>query len=131
MHTTPHTEETKRKISETKKAQGVVPKTAFKKGYTPWNKGMKCPWVSERNKANNPGKSGAKHHNWQGDFTSYRSMHRWVVRHKGQPTKCEHCLKDGLTGHQIHWANISGQYKRDVDDYIRLCAKCHKAFDKK
>jgi len=26
----------------------------------------------------------------------------------------------------IHWHNISGEYKRDVSDWIRLCAKCHK-----
>jgi len=131
MHTTPHSEETKRKISETKKRQKIVTSTSFKKGCTPWNKGKKCPWVTERNKKNNPVKTGEEHHNWKGDFTSYRNMHRWVVRHKGQPTKCEHCGKDGLTGHKIHWANVSREYHRDIDDYIRLCAKCHGAYDKK
>jgi hypothetical protein len=125
-----HSDETKLKISITKKQQKIVPKTAFKKGSIPWNKGKKCEWVSIRNKLNNPGKKGIYHHNWQGDFTSYRSMHRWVVRHKGQPTKCEHCGIDGLYGHKIHWANISKNYLRDINDYIRLCVKCHKAFDK-
>ena len=129
MHITLHTEETKRRISETKRKQKIVTPTSYKKGYTPWNKGKKCPWVSERNRKYTT--SGEKHHNWQGEFTTYRSMHRWVVRHKGQPTQCIHCKKDGLTRHQIHWANVSREYRRDVDDYIRLCAKCHKAFDKK
>ena len=36
-----HTEETKRKISETKKAQHIVPKSVFKKGHTSWHKGKK------------------------------------------------------------------------------------------
>ena len=26
-------------------------------------------------------------------------------------------------------ANISGEYKRDVDDYEWLCLKCHRLFD--
>jgi hypothetical protein len=126
-----HTEETKLKISLTKKKQALVTAGAFKKGYTPWNKGKPAPWVSERNKSNNPTKIGEEHHNWQGEFTSYRSMHRWVVRQKGQPTTCEHCGKTNLTGHKIHWANINHKYKREVDDYIRLCVKCHKRFDSK
>lgn len=112
-------EETKRKISE------------VKKGCIPWNKGLPAPWVTERNFKDNPGRTGEIHHNWKGDFTSYRNMHRWVVRHRGQPTQCEHCKIDGLSGHKIHWANISHLYLRDVNDYKRLCVKCHKAFDKK
>lgn len=130
MNTKKHTEETKLKISLTKKSQHIVPKTAFKKGSEPWNKGKPAPWTTKRNLISNPGLSGSGHHNWQGEFTSYRSMHRWVVREKGQPTKCEHCGIDGLTQHQIHWANIDHKYKRDVNDYIRLCVKCHAEFDK-
>ena len=126
-----HTDETKRKISETKKKQHIVPKSVFKKGYIPWNKGLSAPWVSKRNKENNPGKSGDEHHNWQGDFTSYRSMHRWVVAHKGQPNTCEHCGKNNLSERQIHWANIDHKYRRCLEDYIRLCAKCHKTYDSK
>lgn len=129
MHSQKHTEESKQKISETKRQQHIIPSTAFKKGYTPWNKGKPAPWVTENNKKNNPGKNGDKHHNWQGEFTSYRSMHRWVVRHKGQPDTCTHCKKVNLYGHQIHWANIDHLYKRNLDDYIRLCVRCHKKYD--
>lgn len=123
-------EEHKLKISITKKLQRVVPSNAFKKGCVPWNKGKKCPYMTERNRMSNPTRTGILHHNWQGDFTSYRSMHRWVVRHKGQPTQCEHCKKDGLSGHKIHWANIDHKYERNLEKYIRLCAKCHGVFDK-
>jgi len=35
-----------------------------------------------------------------------------------------------LTGKKIHWANKSGEYLRDKDDWIRLCCKCHKKYDK-
>jgi hypothetical protein len=130
MHTRKHSEEAKQKISETKKRQHIVPPNAFTKGYTPWNLGKPAPWVTSRNKVNNPVKSGENHHNWKGDFTSYRSMHRWVVRQKGQPTKCEQCKLENFTSHQIHWANIDHKYKRNTNDYIRLCAKCHKSHDK-
>lgn len=69
-------------------------------------------------------------HNWKGDNVGYRGLHYWVVRNLGQPTKCEHCGKDGLTGSKIHWANKSGKYLRKKSDWIRLCAKCHKIYDK-
>lgn len=66
---------------------------------------------------------------WKGDDVKYNGLHSWVVKHLGQPSKCEHCSKDNLSGQQIHWANISGEYKRELNDWIRLCAKCHKKFD--
>jgi len=71
---------------------------------------------------------GTKHHYWKGALVSYRALHHWVVRELGQPTKCEACDKSA-TGHNMHWANISGEYKREVSDWVRLCAKCHKDFD--
>lgn len=36
-----HTQETKNKISLIKKSQHIIPKTAFKKGFKPWNFGIK------------------------------------------------------------------------------------------
>ncbi len=60
----------------------------------------------------------------------YRTIHKWIVRTLGQPCKCVECGKDGLTGRQIHWANISGEYKKDINDWIRLCVRCHFYKDK-
>lgn len=68
---------------------------------------------------------------WKGDDVGYSGLHMWVRRKLGKPKKCEYCGKDHLIGHQIHWANISGRYLRKLDDWIRLCAFCHKQFDKK
>lgn len=67
---------------------------------------------------------------WKGDEVGYFSLHNWVKRHKGSPEQCEFCFKDGLTGNQIHWANKSGQYLRDLNDWLRLCAKCHYHYDR-
>lgn len=71
---------------------------------------------------------GPKHHLWKGDTVSLQGLHKWVIRHLGQPNECEHCGKVA-TGHDMQWANVSGEYKRELTDWKRLCAKCHFAFD--
>ncbi len=78
----------------------------------------------------NPKTSDEKHPFWKGNEVSYSGLHYWVYRKLGKPTKCEHCDKENLVGHSIHWANISGKYLRDRTDWLRLCAKCHKKYDK-
>lgn len=77
------------------------------------------------------GKIMEQHNGWKGDEVSYSGMHRWLYRNLGQPDACEHCGKSGLSGRFIHWANKSHEYKRDITDWLRLCAKCHKAYDRK
>ena len=74
--------------------------------------------------------TGENSFNWKGDDVGYRALHRWIEGQLGQPTTCEDCGKTDLTGHFIHWANLSGEYKRDVTDWKRLCALCHKRYDK-
>lgn len=76
-----------------------------------------------------PHPSGINHPKWLGDRISYRGLHKWVVKTLGQPTKCSNCNQDNLAGQQIHWANISHNYKRNVTDWVRLCSKCHKGYD--
>lgn len=68
--------------------------------------------------------------NFKGDEASYSAKHYWMSRHYGQPSTCEHCQKPNLTGKKIHWANKSGLYKREREDWLRLCVKCHFLFDK-
>lgn len=69
-----------------------------------------------------------KNHIWKGDNVGYRALHHWVSRWLSKPEKCEHCGKIGY-GRQMHWANKSGNYKRLISDWIRLCAKCHAKYD--
>jgi hypothetical protein len=102
-----------------------------------WNKGKPAPWSvgnqHRKGKGNpNPHKMTAEENPaWKGDNVSYRGLHNWVTYHLGSPSKCEHCKNDKLRPRQYHWANKSGNYLRKLDDWIRLCAKCHKAYDKK
>lgn len=72
--------------------------------------------------------SGSKNHKWKGNEVGYRSLHTWIERMLGKPNQCSCCGKVGY-GRQIHWSNVSGEYKRDISDWQRLCAKCHREFD--
>lgn len=67
---------------------------------------------------------------WKGDKVSYSALHAWIRRKLGRPTICCHCGKTETRKYYMHWANISGEYKRELSDWIRLCALCHKKFDK-
>ena len=106
----------------------------YKKGHIPWCQGIKRPEMSERQRGkNNPmwGKLEEKSAHWVGDNVGYSGVHGWVRRQLGTPTKCEHCNKDGLTGRKIGWANVDHTYKRNLDDWIRLCPSCHRKYDYK
>mgnify|MGYP006360080023 CR=1 FL=1 len=70
-----------------------------------------------------------KHHMWKGDNVGYRGLHYWIQRKLGKPTKCTQCGKNKTTPKSIQWANVDGEYRRNVDDYIALCASCHKIKD--
>lgn len=109
-----HSEKSKKKMSETKTmlyAKGII---------SPWNKGKKYYAII-----------GDKNKNWKGDEVGYDALHDWVNRHLGKPDTCEFCKKSGLKGKFIQWANKSHKYKRDLSDWIRLCAKCHFVYDKR
>jgi len=60
-------------------------------------------------------------------------LHAWVARKLGRPSLCEHCGVDKIPeGYKryFNWANISGGYKRDLKDWIRLCRPCHIRYDR-
>lgn len=60
---------------------------------------------------------------FNGTPTEYRVLHYWVERQLGRPSQCVDC---GTTKPKMfHWANISGEYRRDTTDWERLCASCH------
>jgi hypothetical protein len=116
----------------------------FKKGYKPWNSGTKGimkawnkgkKWSSEVKKKMSGRRNhvtNEKNHNWKGDKVSYHGAHVWVKRHLGHAEKCRDCgaigkKKNGLW--TIHWANKDHKYRRNLEDYIPLCPKCHKKFD--
>lgn len=82
-----------------------------------WNKGLSLP-------------KGELNQSWRGNDAGYSAKHKWIKEIKGSPETCEHCSKTGLKKQQIHWANKDHKYKRILTDWIRLCAKCHQAYDR-
>ncbi len=119
--------------SETAKIYGFQKdnELGFIKGYNPWNKGLNVGFsgmTGKKHKQESKDKiSGEKNFNWKGDKAGHHSFHTWVRTRLGTPKKCEHC---GTTDAKFFdWANKSGEYKRDLNDWIRLCRKCHRQYD--
>lgn len=70
-------------------------------------------------------KTNEKHHQWKGDDVSYEGLHQWVTRHKPKPKVCEICKQK----EPYDLANISGEYKRDINNFQWLCRSCHMKLD--
>jgi hypothetical protein len=88
-------------------------------GKEAWNKGKICEY--QRNE---------KHYAWKEIGYSYFGLHAWVRRKLGSPNKCQYC-GDTKEDRKIYWANIDHSYKRNLIDWIPLCASCHKLYDLK
>jgi len=84
-------------------------------------------------KENNPnwrGKAalrGQLNGSWKGDKVGYSALHTYIKKYKHKPKLCAICNE--TPPHDL--ANISGQYKRDLNDFAWLCKKCHYHFDNK
>lgn len=93
-----------------KQSKEMIDKRALSlKGHIAWNKGIK------------EGEGNA----WKGDSVGYGGLHQWVYKNLGKAIKCE----NGCMAKRYEWANISGEYKRDLDDFKQLCKSCHLKFD--
>jgi hypothetical protein len=67
------------------------------------------------------------HFNWKGMSAKYEAKHRWLYKKYG---KADHCENDpSHISKRFEWANISGEYKREVSDYKQLCVPCHRTLD--
>lgn len=64
---------------------------------------------------------GKNHYRWTGDKVSYKGLHLWINKNKPKPLTCENCNQVK----RLDAANVSGEYKRDINDFKWLCRKCH------
>lgn len=71
--------------------------------------------------------TGSKHFAWKEKGYGYATIHKWVNSVMGKPNKCEHC--QSTTAKKFEWANITHSYRRNTQDWIRLCTKCHRIYD--
>lgn len=109
-------------LKEMGKKESKTKKRLFKEGkLTAHNKG-KVGWTNSGSF-----KKGKVHPNWKGNKVGYISLHEWIRKRKGNAKKC--VLNPSHKSKRFEWANISGKYKRNVNDYIELCPSCHRKFD--
>lgn len=66
---------------------------------------------------------------WKKEGLGYSGVHGWIRRNFGRATYCSNDMNHKSNAYD--WANISGKYFRDINDYKQLCRKCHIEFDKK
>lgn len=118
--------------------------TKFENGNIPWNKGLtketdkrvkrygekqRGKHVSEETKRkmseNHADVSGEKNPRWTENPTNH-AIHLWIKNHKQKTGICTICNKKYK---KTQWANISGEYKRDLDDWFELCYWCHRLYD--
>lgn len=80
---------------------------------------------------------GDNHPGWKGENIGYAGIHSWIKKRIPKPDKCDHCgklgkyvfYKTGQKAWTIQYANKSGDYLRDISDWIFLCSRCHGAYD--
>lgn len=89
-------------------------KTEFKKDQIPYI--AEHPEIAPRD---------ANHFNWKGDKVGYGALHAWIKRRLAKPMACNHCgeIKS------LDLANKSHLYKRELNDWLWLCKKCHTKYD--
>lgn len=97
-----HSEETKRKLSIIQKGKKLT---------------------EEHKKHISEGHKGEKAYQWKGELVSYPNLHKWVRKLLGKATYCSNDITH--TAKRFVWANISGEYLRDINDYRPLCNSCN------
>jgi hypothetical protein len=70
---------------------------------------------------------GATNDSWRGDRATYAAFHYRVRAILGTPSYCAQCGRSD-SDVRYEWANLTGKYF-DINDYVRMCTKCHGAFD--
>jgi len=81
-----------------------------------------------------------KHCGWKGDKAGYAAKHIRMTARFGLQKECGNCkilgkyisyMRRGRESKRwsIEWANKSGEYKDEPEDWIGLCKKCHNKMD--
>ncbi len=61
--------------------------------------------------------------------SEYLNIHKWIKKYYGKANKCSSDTCDN-SSNIFDWALIHGRlYKRDVNNFIMLCRKCHCKYD--
>lgn len=103
--------------------------TQFKVGQKPHNKGKKFPELQRE-----------KSKFWKGDKATYTAIHMDIYKHFGKADCCQNvgCVYPRKNSKGVllkkpkryNWANMSGEYRRERDDWVKLCPSCHQKRDR-
>lgn len=118
------TEEHRQKIGAARRGKRLSAETrakmsAAKKGRRPANFEA---FLAKAHVAPKP--SGEQHPCWKGDDVGYSGLHEWVRKTLGRPQKCQCCSTK--KARRYEWSNVSGEYRREAEDWVRLCVSCHR-----
>jgi hypothetical protein len=69
---------------------------------------------------------GPDHHLWKGDEAKYGAKHQWMLKWFKKTGRCEACGCEART----EWANRDHAYRRVREDWLELCTRCHRCFDR-
>lgn len=100
------------------------------KGQIPWIKGRRMSEEAKIKSSNSKkklGLTGEKCHWWKGENAGIVSKHLWITKHRGKPNYCEICKRTDRKKYE--WSNKDHKYSRKLEDYQRLCKKCHIRYD--
>lgn len=123
-------EERKKKIGEGNKGKILSEETKKKISLANHGK-IRTQETREKIKRATKGKINLneKNGNWKGENIKKENgadgLHDWIRRRKSKPELCEECKK--IPPYDL--SNISGKYKRDINDFRWLCRKCHMLSD--
>lgn len=129
-------EHVEKKVGHRRGLPGVIPGPETRAKMSAAHKGQQVPAeVRERIAA---AQRGPLSPTWKGSSAAYVTKHRWMLRNFTKTGSCELCGKTPPTprGRQTGtlWANKNHRYDRDLtrvrEDWIELCPKCHKGYDK-
>ncbi len=85
-------------------------------------------WLAKRGPEHYP--KGETHGNWKGAQASYSALHHWIARWGAKVGICSTCGSQpkarGLRKLGTEWHNLSGEYRRELSDWVELCSTCHK-----
>jgi len=110
-------EETRKKMSETHK--GMIFSKEHRRKLSVALKGI------HRSEETKDKMRNEKSPHWKGDNVKYFALHKWIRKNKPKVERCETCNEKK----PLEIANISGEYKRDINDFQWLCRKCHQISD--
>jgi len=72
--------------------------------------------------------TGNNNGQWKGNKVKYSSLHTWLRSHHKKSGVCHFC---GRTDAKVYdWANVTGIYDRNIENYRETCRGCHIKLDR-